>query len=258
MTGLSEDCLSVDIYRPAGISPDAKLPVVVWAFGGGFLVGAASQYDGSNLVARSVARGTPIIYVSHNYRLGLLGLPQGQEADDRKILNLALKDHLTALEWVQANIASFGGDKSKVTVFGQSSGAQIISALMFNSPLHKLSRAAILQSGSSNSLTSLRASQWESSWQAFVSGVPSCNAIATSGKTLDCLSKANTTELFAAVNLTLEKALTFGLTIDGPDGLLPDLPSTLLSEGHFAKMPFITGTNLDEGTVPDKQSRLPA
>lgn len=151
-----------------------------------------------------------------------------------------------------------------MTVFGQSSGAQIISALMFNSPLHKLARAAvgpigtlfticysaivqILQSGSSNSLTSLKASQWESSWQAFVSGVPSCKAIATSGKTLDCLSKANTTELFAAVNLTLERSLTFGLTIDGPDGLLPDLPSTLLSEGRFARMPFIAGTNLDEG-----------
>lgn len=119
---------------------------------------------------------------------------------------------------------------------------------MLESPCIYSAIVQILQSGSSNSLTSLKASQWESSWQAFVSGVPSCKAVATSGKTLDCLSKANTTELFAAVNLTLEKALTFGLTIDGPDGLLPDLPSTLLSEGHFAKMPFITGTNLDEGT----------
>lgn len=137
---------------------------------------------------------------------------------------------------------------------------------MLNSPLQKLARAAvcridvilpsyllsfvkILQSGLSNSLTSLRASQWETSWQTFVSGVPSCKAIATSGKTLECLSKANTTELFAAVTLTLEKAVTFGLTIDGPQGLLPDLPSRLLSEGRFAKMPFIAGTNLDEGML---------
>ena len=61
-------------------------------------------------------KGTPMIYVSFNYRLGPLGFPQGQEAADKGALNIGLKDQLTALEWIQLNIGAFGGDKSKVSL----------------------------------------------------------------------------------------------------------------------------------------------
>ncbi len=91
--------------------------------------GSASTYNGSTIVAQSVSRvcsyhstdafhvdlqGTPIIYVSFNYRLGPLGFPQGSEAIVQKALNLGLKDQIAALEWIQHNIGAFGGDKSKV------------------------------------------------------------------------------------------------------------------------------------------------
>jgi acetylcholinesterase len=91
--------------------------VLVWIYGGGFATGFASDYPGDAIVARSVARGTPVLYVSFNYRVGPLGFPQGQGATDERVLNLGLKDQLAALEWVQANIGYFGGDKNKVRLF---------------------------------------------------------------------------------------------------------------------------------------------
>ncbi|KAF9472684.1 alpha/beta-hydrolase [Pholiota conissans] len=111
---VSEDCLNLNIFRPAGTKQTADLPVMVWIYGGNFVMGASSLYNGTEIVARSVARGTPVIFASINYRLGPLGFPQGIEAGQRNITNLGLRDQLVALEWIQANIARFGGDRSKV------------------------------------------------------------------------------------------------------------------------------------------------
>ncbi|KAF5325202.1 hypothetical protein D9619_009955 [Psilocybe cf. subviscida] len=252
ITEFSEDCLTINVYRPKGVPANAKLPVLFWTYGGGFQDGASLIYNGSAIVAQSVARGTPLIYVNYNYRLGPLGFPQGQEADDRKALNLALRDQIAALEWVQANIGIFGGDKEKVTVFGESAGAIMTSVLFLNSPLEKLARAAILESGSPATALEFKAARREVDWQNFVSGVPSCANLATSGHTFDCLAKANSSEMFFGVNNAIAKApeeFGFDPTIDGPGGLFPDVASTFLSKGHFARIPFIAGTNLDEGTI---------
>lgn len=93
----------------------------------------------------------------------------------------------------------------------------------------------------------MKASQREAPWQVFVSAVPSCASLATSGNTLDCLAKASREEIFAAVNFTISHTGGFSLTLDGPDGLVPGVASTFLSTGRFARLPFIAGTNLDEG-----------
>ncbi|KAF8961457.1 extracellular triacylglycerol lipase precursor [Flammula alnicola] len=247
VTTFSEDCLTINVYRPSGLQSSAKLPVL---YGGGFDGGEASIYNASAIVAQSVARGTPLVYVNFNYRLGPLGFPQGQEADNRGALNLALKDQLAALEWVQANIEAFGGDKTKVTVFGESAGAIMTAVLFLNSPIEKLARAAIFESGSAASALEFKAARREIDWQNFVSGVPSCASLATSGNTFDCLRKANSTEMFSGVITALAEApeaFGFDPTIDGPGGLFPDIASRLLSKGHFARLPFIAGTNLDEG-----------
>ncbi|KAH9474384.1 Lipase 2 [Psilocybe cubensis] len=252
VTEFSEDCLTINVYRPSGLKSNAKLPILFWTYGGGFDAGEASIYNGSAIVAQSVARGTPLIYVNYNYRLGPLGFPQGQEADDRGALNLALRDQLTALEWVQANIHFFGGDKSKVTVFGESAGAIMTAILFLNSPLDKLARAAIFESGSAATPQEFNAERREIDWQNFVAGVPSCASLATSGNTFDCIQAANSTEIFSGVINGLTKANeAFGYdpTFDGPNGLFPDIASKFLSSGHFARLPFITGTNLDEGAV---------
>lgn len=110
---ISEDCLTINIFRPSGVTERSSLPVLFWTFGGGFDSGSATTFNGSAIVAQSVIRGTPIIYVNFNYRLGPLGFPQGAEAASRGILNLAIRDQLAALEWVQINIGAFGGDKHK-------------------------------------------------------------------------------------------------------------------------------------------------
>ncbi|KAJ7866606.1 extracellular triacylglycerol lipase precursor [Mycena olivaceomarginata] len=249
---MSEDCLTINVLRPAGIAANAKLPVMFWTYGGGFDEGASVIYNGSVIVAQSVARGTPIIYVNFNYRLGPLGFPQGQEADNRGALNLGLKDQLAALEWVQLNIGTFGGDRSKVTVFGESAGSIMTAILFLNSPLASLARAAILESGSQATSALFTPERNEPDWENFVAGVPSCASTASSGSSFACLRAANTTELLAGFSAALAQTTNefpWVPVIDGHGGLIPDLPSVLFKRGQFARLPFIAGTNLDEGTL---------
>lgn len=144
---MSEDCLYLNVWVPAGARAGEALPVMFWIHGGGLRNGSASTplYAGGQLARRGV------IVVTANYRLGALGflaLPDlTRESPNRVSGNYGLLDQLAALQWVQRNIASFGGDAANVTVFGQSSGAISISALA-TSPLAKgLFHRAIAQSG---------------------------------------------------------------------------------------------------------------
>ncbi|KAF8212696.1 esterase 1 [Mycena galopus ATCC 62051] len=249
---MSEDCLTINVLRPAGIRANAKLPVMFWTYGGGFYEGSSAFYNGSAIVAQSLARGTPIIYVNFNYRLGPLGFPQGQEADNRGSLNLGVKDQIAALQWVQLNIGSFGGDKNQVTAFGQSAGSIMTSILFLNSSIVGLARAAIFESGSQATSALFTPERHEVDWQNFVSGVPSCATTSYNGSTFGCLRAANTTEIFAGISAAMNETsaeFPWVPVIDGPGGLIPDLPSALLKCGQFARLPFIAGTNLDEGTL---------
>lgn len=142
----SEDCLYLNVWLPPG-AHDKPLPVMVWIYGGGLLNGSASTplYAGDALAKRGV------IVVTANYRLGAFGFlahPElTRESPQAASGNYGLLDQLAALGWVQRNIAAFGGDPANVTVFGQSSGAISISALIA-SPLAKgLFTRAIAQSG---------------------------------------------------------------------------------------------------------------
>ncbi|KAJ2921732.1 hypothetical protein H1R20_g15364, partial [Candolleomyces eurysporus] len=179
-------------------------------------------------------------------------------ADDRRALNLALEDQIAALEWVQANIHFFGGDKNKVTIFGESAGAMMTGVLLLNPKLERLARGAILESGSSNGPSSFSAARNERSWQNFVTKVPSCASVATSGNTFSCLQSATTEEITAAMfeAITLVE-LVWTPTLDtGRNSLYPDLASRLYSKGRFARLPFIAGTNRDEGTLFASQQPL--
>ncbi|PFH50826.1 hypothetical protein AMATHDRAFT_60268 [Amanita thiersii Skay4041] len=249
---MSEDCLTINVFRPSGLSPNAKLPVLFWTYGGGYQLGASSGFNGSAIVSQSISRGTPLIYVNFNYRLGPLGFPQGQEADNKGALNLAIKDQLAALEWVQANIGHFGGDNTKVTVFGESAGSIMTSILFLGNRIEKLARAAIFESGHAATSFTFTAARREGNWQNFVQGVASCSSVATSNNTFSCLQTANSTEIIQGLLTAIAKApeqFGFEPTFDGPDGVYPDLASNLISKGQFARLPFIAGTNLDEGTV---------
>ncbi|MFZ0522279.1 MAG: carboxylesterase family protein [Candidatus Acidiferrales bacterium] len=142
----SEDCLNLTIWIPAHPA-QAKLPVIVWFYGGGFIAGSNSEprYDGENLAKKGV------IIVSPNYRLGIFGFfshPElAKESERHASGNYGLLDQVAALHWVLRNISAFGGDPHNITIAGESAGSLSVSALMA-SPLSKdLFQKAIGESG---------------------------------------------------------------------------------------------------------------
>lgn len=143
LPAMSEDCLSLNIWRPDGAD---KAPVLVWIHGGSLLTGASlfSMYDGTRLAKRGV------IVVSINYRLGALGFmahPELSAESEHGISgNYGLLDQIAALRWIERNIKAFGGDPDNVTIAGESAGALSIMNLMASPPARGLFDKAILQS----------------------------------------------------------------------------------------------------------------
>ena len=147
-SGMSEDCLYLNVWTPAK-SPRDRIPVLVWIYGGGFSAGATSDrnYSGEKLAKKGV------VLVSIAYRVGQLGFlahPElSAETTNHVSGNYGLLDQIAGLQWVQKNIAAFGGDPNKVTIFGESAGGVAVSMLCA-SPLAKgLFQGAISQSGGS-------------------------------------------------------------------------------------------------------------
>jgi para-nitrobenzyl esterase len=142
---MSEDCLYLNLWRPR-IAPPNKLPVMVWLHGGAFVSGAGSLplYDGSALARRGV------LVVTLNYRLGALGtfsLPALRASAADESGNFGLRDQEAALRWVQRNIARFGGDPGRVTLFGESAGGASVLYHMGRPSMAGLFQRAIVQSG---------------------------------------------------------------------------------------------------------------
>lgn len=147
-SGKSEDCLYLNVWTPAKSASD-RVPVLVWIYGGGFGAGATSErnYSGENLAKKSV------VLVSIAYRVGQLGFlahpDLSAESPNHVSGNYGLLDMIAGLQWIQKNIAAFGGDPNKVTIFGESAGGIAVSMLCA-SPLAKgLFHGAISQSGGS-------------------------------------------------------------------------------------------------------------
>lgn len=116
---ISEDCLTLNVVRPSGIS--GSLPVAVWIHGGGFTEGgnADPRYNLSFIVQQSVYQRAPFIGVSINYRLQAWGFLFGEEVLEAGSANMAIRDQRLALHWVQENIAAFGGNPKNVTIWGE-------------------------------------------------------------------------------------------------------------------------------------------
>lgn len=103
-----EDCLTINVQRPAGTKEGDKLPVMYWIFGGGFELGSTSMYNGEGLVAEGMSTGKPFVFVAVNYRVGAWGFMPGKDLMTEGSSNAGLLDQRMGLEWVQDNIASFG------------------------------------------------------------------------------------------------------------------------------------------------------
>ena len=147
IAGVSEDCLNLTVWT-TDVEPSAKRPVLVWIYGGGFNAGYGDEprHRGARLAQKGA------VVVTLNYRLGVFGFlahpALAAESEQNSAGNYAFLDQIAALQWVQRNIARFGGDPSRVTIFGESAGGMSVGALIA-SPLAKgLFHGGVLQSGS--------------------------------------------------------------------------------------------------------------
>ncbi|CDU23778.1 related to Lipase 2 precursor [Sporisorium scitamineum] len=254
---MSEDCLNLNVVRPQGTTEKDKLPVLTWVYGGAFMQGSIPAYNASELVAKSVAIGKPIIFVAMNYRVGPFGFIGGSEiADsDSATSNAGLYDQRLAFKWIRKNIRKFGGDPKRVTLFGESAGAMGIALQNFayDGNNDDLWHAAIMDSGgiAPGPLLTPKHPTVEQSFKSLAAGV-GC----TSGSLLECLRKANATDIqTVAAALSDQAGGTF--PIAGALAWLPlvdyelitDYPSVNLPQGKLADIPVIQSNNLDEGTL---------
>ena len=145
----SEDCLFLNIWRPLSAPVRARLPVMVWIHGGGFVGGSGSSPR--NLGVQFAKQG--VVLVSINYRLGRFGFfafpALSRERPDEPKSNYAYMDQIAALQWVKRNIAAFGGDPNNVTIFGFSAGGVSVHSLLASPRARGLFHKAIAQSGGS-------------------------------------------------------------------------------------------------------------
>ncbi|KAI0699617.1 carotenoid ester lipase precursor [Cerioporus squamosus] len=241
----SEDCLNVNIVRPANISADAKLPVVLWIYGGGFVQGsnALSLYNGTAFVQRSIELSEPVIYVALNYRLHLFGFLGGREMKEEGLGNLGLHDQRAALQWVHQFISAFGGDPSKVTIWGQSAGAISVFLQLFanEGDTEGLFRAGIMSSGSAVPTGDI--TEGQDIYDYVVGHVGCSNAI----DTLACLRTVSADSLLNAAN-TVAPGNVLPFLPRADDSFVTMPPMHLPSKGKIADVPLIAGNVKDEGT----------
>ncbi|CUA68479.1 hypothetical protein RSOLAG22IIIB_03516 [Rhizoctonia solani] len=245
----SEDCLTLNIWRPHEVAE--PLPVMVWIYGGSFILGESQSYPGYGIVEKSIELGQPVLYVSMNYRLGFFGFPVGEQTMNKGAANLGLYDQRMAIEWVQNNIQHFGGDPTKVTLFGESAGGISVSYQMMyrGGQIGNAFRAAIMQSGAPSSAR-----------QQACDEIASQTGCSEAHDSFECLRTLYVDKLQATHVATcklLEDAVAFAnfptaygpvtLCISGDD-FLPSSTSSIIESGKYANIPIISGSNLEEGT----------
>ncbi|KAF2198790.1 putative lipase [Delitschia confertaspora ATCC 74209] len=247
ITQISEDCLNLNVARPKGTRAGAKLPVMVWIHGGSFWVGSnmepTTAPDG--IILESVKNGLPVISVAINYRLGLFGFAQSAALHDEGSLNAGLRDQRLAIEWVRDNIAQFGGDPSRITIHGQSSGGLAIGMQFMayggSKPLpfqRGICQSQCLEPGITGNFT-LDAMR-------DIANYVHCNTTSIhSAETVSCLRGLDTQTLFNASSETRHAGIENNIgdiwlpAVDGD--FLPAPPSQLIREGRLGKATMMGG-----------------
>jgi para-nitrobenzyl esterase len=244
---LSEDCLFLNVYVPASAQPGSRLPVFFWIHGGSLTEGSGVMYDPSVMVAENNMIGVTI-----NYRLGALGwlAEPGLAAASSNFFqnagdagNYGMMDQQFAMQWVQRNIAAFGGDPSKVTIAGESAGGLSVSAdLASIDTAAGLFRGAIIESGGYmlHDLPSL------STYQALFGPAFDAALGCTPPADADCLRSVSATDIMTAQNAV------FGGTGISPNSGTKILPLGLqqaFAGGEFVRVPILQGNNANEGRL---------
>ena len=240
----SEDCLFLNIWAPSGTTAGDAKPVMVWLHGGAYVLGSATQplYNGKRLAA-----GGDVVVVTVNYRVGVFGfLDLSALNAERFDTNIGLRDVLSALRWVRDNIAAFGGDPSRVTVFGESAGAGIVTTLLAVPEAAGLFANAIAQSSPATSVYDRKRAQRVTQQVLDFLGIDESNADRLSRVDVPALIAA-TRKVFDEVPVRNPGTLAFVPIIDGD--LLHDYPVKLAQEGRTHPVPLIIGTNKNEAAL---------
>jgi carboxylesterase type B len=244
---ISEDCLTLNVVRPSGVS--GSLPVAVWIHGGGYTEGgnADPRYNLSYIIQQSVYARSPFIGVSINYRLQAWGFLFGKEVLDEGSTNVGLRDQRLALHWVQENIAAFGGDPTKVTIWGESAGGFSVGMQLvaYSGRDDGLFRGAISESGVAAGLAS--GSHTAESWQPYYDNVTAAANCGNATSTLDCLREVPVDVLSAIFNSSVTAEASFRPVID--NDFVTDSGTNLTLAGKFVRVPYLLGANHDEGTA---------
>ncbi|MEO6079582.1 MAG: carboxylesterase family protein [Steroidobacteraceae bacterium] len=242
---ISEDCLYLNVWTPA--KDEEKLPVLVWVYGGGFAGGRTSDalFDGQPLARKGV------VYVSVAYRVGVMGFLAHPElsAENRRLHGVAasgnygLLDLVSSLQWIKKNIAAFGGDPNKVTIWGESAGAIAVSMLAVVPQAKGLFHGVISDSGGSFGSTRTPTAPGEN--------VPPLAIAEQAGVTLAGKLGVTTLDAMRAKPTGEVQAKARGIgNIGWPvlDGwVLPDDQYVLYSKGKYHDTPVLVGINSDEG-----------
>jgi para-nitrobenzyl esterase len=238
-----EDCLFLNIW--ASSAPGDKKPVMVWVHGGAYVLGSAGQplYDGTVL-----ASGGDAVIVTINYRLNAFGFldPSTYGARRRYDTNVGLRDVIHALQWVRDNIAAFGGDPDRVTLFGESAGGGIVTTLLTSPSAAGLFTGAIAESSPATSVYDTeRAGRiaallldnlgLDRSDIDRLSDIPASALVAASQRVFDTVPAQN------------PGTLPFVPIVDGD--VVPDYPVKLAREGRSHPVPLIIGTNKNEAAL---------
>ncbi|NVB41733.1 carboxylesterase family protein [Pseudenhygromyxa sp. WMMC2535] len=243
-----EDCLYLNVWAPEG---GEDLPVMVWIHGGAFLIGAGSDpiYDGATL-----AKTQDVVVVTINYRLGSLGfLATPELLAESGTGNFGMLDQIAALEWVQANIAAFGGDPGRVTIAGQSAGGESVLNLLGSPRADGLYQGAIIQSGGD---ARDRVSPGDAN--------PDMDPLALGADLLETLGCGAAEEPLACLRGVTSEAIISAqgaiaglgdLSAGGPflDGeLIPEQPFERIANGESPAVPLMIGFTAEEaGTLPE-------
>ncbi|XP_069500518.1 neuroligin-2 isoform X1 [Ambystoma mexicanum] len=252
----SEDCLYLNVYVPTEDGPfpkkhedpgsnvpprdedirdSGKKPVMLFIHGGSYMEGTGNMFDGSVLAAYG-----NVIVVTMNYRLGVLGFMS--TGDQSAKGNYGLMDQIQALRWLEENIAHFGGDPERITIFGSGAGASCVNLLILSHHSEGLFQKAIAQSGTA-------ISSWSVNYQPLkytrmLAAKVGCNHADTSDLA-ECLRRKPYRELVDQDIQPARYHIAFGPVVDGD--VVPDDPEILMQQGEFLNYDILIGVNQGEG-----------
>ena len=236
--GGAEDCLYLNVEGPSAATPTSKLPVMVWIHGGGLTTGSGQEYNGANLI-----QSGNVVFVSLNYRLGLLGFLAhpalaAEDTAHHSSGNYGMLDQQAALAWVRANIANFGGDPNNITLFGESAGGQSTITQLY-SPLTGKLKAAVIESGA-------YARSYLTQAQAQVQGTALASSLGCTSETAACLRGLSVAALVTAGGSDATGAATVNIAPNVDGWMLTQQPFQAFAAGNFQHIPIIDGSNHDE------------